>query len=44
MIELKLTQNEVNQILFTLAKRPYEEVFELIAKIREQANSQLEKA
>ena len=41
MINLELTQDEVNQILFTLAKKPYEEVFELIGKIREQANKQL---
>jgi len=41
IIKLELTQNEVNQILFTLSDRPYKEVFELIGKIREQANEQL---
>lgn len=41
LIELKLTQDEVNFILLILAKKPYEEVFELIHKIREQSMSQL---
>lgn len=41
IIKLELTQNEVNDILLILAKRPYEEVFELIHKIREQSMSQL---
>lgn len=41
LIELKLTQDEVNFILLILSKRPYEEVFELIGKIREQSISQL---
>lgn len=41
LIELKLTQDEVNFILLILSKRPYEEVFELISKIREQSISQL---
>ena len=44
MIKLELSQDEINQILFVLAKKPYEEVFELIGKIREQANKQLENA
>ena len=43
IIKLELSQNEINQILLTLAKKPYEEVFELIHKIREQANAQLKK-
>lgn len=41
IIKLELTQNEVNDILLILAKKPYEEVFELIYKIREQSMSQL---
>ena len=41
IIKLELTQNEVNDILLILAKKPYEEVFELIHKIREQSMSQL---
>ena len=41
LITIELSQDEVNQILFALAKKPYEEVFELIAKIREQANKQI---
>ena len=41
IIKLELTQNEVNNILLILSKKHYEEVFELISKIREQAISQL---
>ena len=41
IIKIELSQDEVNQVLFALAKKPYEEVFELISKIREQANAQI---
>lgn len=41
IIKLELTQDEVNNILLILSKKPYEEVFELIYKIREQSISQL---
>ena len=40
-LTIKISQDEVNMILLTLAKQPYEQVFVLIAKIREQANSQI---
>lgn len=40
-LKLELTEGEINQILFTLAEKPYKEVFELIARIREQANKQI---
>ena len=42
-ITLELSQEEVNQILFALAERPYREVFELVAKIQQQGNEQLQK-
>lgn len=42
IIKLELTQNEVNQILFSLSDRPYKEVFELIGKIQKQGNEQLD--
>lgn len=41
IIKLELTQNEVNQILFTLSDKPYKEVFELIGKIQKQGNEQI---
>jgi hypothetical protein len=41
MIEVKLTINEVNAILLSLAKQPYETVAQLIEKIREQAIPQV---
>lgn len=41
MINLDLTVNEVNAILFALAKQPYESVATLIDKIREQALPQV---
>ena len=34
---LKLTEQEVNTILFALSQRPYIEVVELIVKIQKQA-------
>jgi hypothetical protein len=42
VIKLELTQNEVNQVLFALSERPYKEVFEIIGKIQEQGNAQVE--
>lgn len=41
IIELRLTQNEVNQVLFALSEKPYKDVFELIAKIQSQGNDQI---
>ena len=38
------TEQEINNILFALAQRPYVEVVELIAKIHEQAGETAEVA
>lgn len=43
IIKLELTQNEVNQVLFALADKPYKDVFELIDKIQKQGNEQISK-
>lgn len=43
MIELKLDLNEVNGILNALGNMPYVQVKDLIAKIQQQAQPQLEK-
>lgn len=43
IINLELTVDETNVILFALSEKPYKDVFELIAKIREQAQPQTEK-
>ena len=40
-IKIELSLAEVNYILETLADRPYREVTELIAKIKEQAEPQV---
>lgn len=40
IIKLDLTLAEVNYILESLADRPYREVFELIGKVRAQAEPQ----
>lgn len=40
---LTLTLEEVNQILLSLSKLPYEQVYQLISKIRGQAEPQLPK-
>ena len=40
-IVLKLSIDEVNQVLFILSEKPYKEVFQLIGKIQEQANAQI---
>ena len=42
MINLELSIDEVNTILTALGKRPYEEVYQLIGKIQEQAKGQLQ--
>jgi hypothetical protein len=41
MIKLDLTINEVNAILLSLAKLPYETVAPLITKLREQSLPQV---
>jgi hypothetical protein len=41
MIKLDLQINEVNSILATLGKQPYESVFTLVENIRKQAESQV---
>lgn len=41
MINLELSINETNAILFALAKQPYDTVAQLIEKIREQALPQV---
>ena len=40
-VQLNLALDEANQILVTLAKRPYEEVFTLIQKIQAQVSVQV---
>ena len=42
MINLNLTGEEVNIILFSLSKLPYENVIQLIPKIQQQSESQLQ--
>ena len=41
MIKLELTVDEVNVILRTLAKHPFEEVIGMITKIKEQGEPQV---
>ena len=41
MIKLELTVDEVNIILRTLAKHPFEEVVSMITKIKEQGEPQV---
>lgn len=43
MIELKLSIEEVNMLLRVLSKHPFEEVFQVIGKIKQQGESQVEK-
>jgi hypothetical protein len=43
-IELNLTLDEINVIMSSLAKQPYEVVFGLVEKIRNQAQLQLSKS
>lgn len=40
-LRLELTLDEVNAVLVALGKMPYEQVFELVAKIQQQAGPQL---
>jgi len=40
-MKLDLTLNEINAIMQALGQMPYASVFELIAKIREQAQAQI---
>lgn len=42
IVKIELTVDEVNFILSTLSEHPYKEVFQLIAKIQEQGNKQVE--
>jgi len=42
MIKLELTLNEVNIVLATLAKHPFDVVASLITKIQAQATPQLQ--
>jgi hypothetical protein len=41
MIKLELTVDEVNMILRVLSKHPFEEVFTVIAKIKQQGDAQV---
>lgn len=41
-IRLDLNVNEVERLLQYAAKRPYEEVFQLIAKVQSQVHNQQE--
>jgi len=42
-INLSITLEETNLIIKALAKEPFQEVFELIGKINEQADGQIKK-
>lgn len=42
-LTLKLSIEQLNAVLFSLAKMPYDQVVELIGEIRKQAQEQLEK-
>lgn len=41
-IHLTLTLPEVNQLLDALGQKPYVEVYQLVAKIQQQAEAQLQ--
>jgi hypothetical protein len=41
-IKLVLTLDEINQILSALGSQPYKDVFQVITKIQQQAQAQLE--
>ena len=43
-MKLDLTINEINLILQALGNAPYAQVFELVQKIREQAQGQIQPA
>lgn len=40
-MKLELTLNEINTIMQALGNAPYSQVFELVQKIREQAQAQM---
>jgi hypothetical protein len=40
-LQLRLTLAEVNQILDALGERPYKQTYQLIGKIQQQAEAQL---
>jgi hypothetical protein len=42
-VQLELTLAEVNQILDALGDKPYKQVYQLIIKIQQQAENQLQK-
>lgn len=44
MIKLELEINEVNMILAVLGKHPFEEVANLVVKIKQQGDQQVEAA
>ena len=44
MIKLELTVDEVNMILRVLSKHPFEEVFAVIGKIKQQGDAQVKPA
>lgn len=41
-IQIMLTLAEINQILSALGTQPYKDVFQLVKKIQQQAQTQLE--
>jgi hypothetical protein len=41
-MKLVLTLDEINQILSALGSQPYKDVFQLVTKIQQQAQAQLE--
>ena len=41
-IKLVLTLDEINQILAALGSQPYKDVFQLVNKLQQQAQAQLE--
>ena len=41
-IQLQLTLREVNQLLDALGNKPYADVYQLIHKIQQQANAQVQ--
>lgn len=43
-VKLELTVDEVNAILASLGKHPFESIFQLIGKIQSQGNAQLQAA
>ena len=43
-LELKLTLSEINTLLEALGGLPYKQVYQLVAKIQQQAQTQLQAA